>query len=400
MSNNSQCFLFSFLDKLETLEDTGSLHQVDAEDNEFIALELLDELNAKPSETAKHPMESLLDFCESPGGMGNPFFEQYLDIDDLFPDLPHLDTMDLGFGVEHTLPVSTSDICQSDVVRMETAGTTEYSDVASPGSDAIDAASLGSDSEVFSSAGDLTDMALSPESVVDVVSLEEDCKSLLLYTHQLTSDSNGEKMADTAAEEITVIQTSDALTLLTQELLQSSVSIVPVASPTSVENVASSSEYISTVTVDIADIFSLSDDLGHAHNVSLPSEGGVCTVSQESSAHVQSNQKRKRVNSADVCKSPSKKVKYENFDKESDYDEFMSISSTLDKQTVRRLKNNIASKHARAARRQKEQDLFQQEEELEKSNAELRKQVQELEQLTTTLRKVLVAKLSGVNCPA
>ena len=400
MSNNSQCFLFSFLDKLETLEDTGSLHQIDAEDNEFIALELLDELNAKPSETAKYPIESLLDFCESPGGMDNPFFEQYLDINDLFPDLPHLDTMDLGFGVEHTLPVSTSDICQSDVVRMETAGTTEYSDVASPGSDAIDAVSLGSDSEVFSSAGDLTDMALSPESVVDVVSLEEDCKSLLSCTHQLTSDSNGEKMADTAAEEITVIQTSDALTLLTQELLQSSVSIVPVASPTSVENVASSSEYISTVTVDIADIFSLSDDLGHAHNVSLPSEGGVCTVSQESSAHVQSNQKRKRVNSADVCKSPSKKVKYENFDKESDYDEFMSISSTLDKQTVRRLKNNIASKHARAARRQKEQDLFQQEEELEKSNAELRKQVQELEQLTTTLRKVLVAKLSGVNCPA
>lgn len=400
MSNNSQCFLFSFLDKLETLEDTGSLHQIDAEDNEFIALELLDELNAKPSETAKHPMESLLDFCESPGGMGNPFFEQYLDIDDLFPDLPHLDTMDLGFGVEHTLPVSTSDICQSDVVRMETAGTTEYSDVASPGSDAIDAVSLGSDSEVFSSAGDLTDMALSPESVVDVVSLEEDCKSLLSCTHQLTSDSNGEKMADTAAEEITVIQTSDALTLLTQELLQSSVSIVPVASPMSVENVASSSENISTVTVDIADIFSLSDDLGHAHNVSLPSESGVCTVSQESSAHVQSNQKRKRVNSADVCKSPSKKVKYENLDKESDYDEVMSISSTLDKQTVRRLKNNIASKHARAARRQKEQDLFQQEEELEKSNAELCKQVQELEQLTTTLRKVLVAKLSGVNCPA
>ena len=385
---------------METLEDTGSLHQIDAEDNEFIALELLDELNAKPSETAKYPIESLLDFCESPGGMDNPFFEHYLDINDLFPDLPHLDTMDLGFGVEHTLPVSTSDICQSDVVRMETAGTTEYSDVASPGSDAIDAASLGSDSEVFSSAGDLTDMALSPESVVDVVSLEEDCKSLLLYTHQLTSDSNGEKMADTAAEEITVIQTSDALTLLTQELLQSSVSIVPVASPTSVENVASSSEYISTVTVDIADIFSLSDDLGHAHNVSLPSESGVCTVSQESSAHVQSNQKRKRVNSADVCKSPSKKVKYENLDKESDYDEVMSISSTLDKQTVRRLKNNIASKHARAARRQKEQDLFQQEEELEKSNAELRKQVQELEQLTTTLRKVLVAKLSGVNCPA
>ena len=385
---------------METLEDTGSLHQIDAEDNEFIALELLNELNAKPSETAKYPIESLLDFCESPGGMDNPFFEQYLDIDDLFPDLPHLDTMDLGFGVEHTLPVSTSDICQSDVVRMETAGTTEYSDVASPGSDAIDAVSLGSDSEVFSSAGDLTDMALSPESVVDVVSLEEDCKSLLLYTHQLTSDSNGEKMADAAAEEITVIQTSDALTLLTQELLQSSVSIVPVASPTSVENVASSSENISTVTVDIADIFSLSDDLGHAHNVSLPSEGGVCTVSLESSAHVQSNQKRKRVNSADVCKPPSKRVKYENLDKESDYDEFMSISSTLDKQTVRRLKNNIASKHARAARRQKEQDLFQQEEELEKSNAELRKQVQELEQLTTTLRKVLVAKLSGVNCPA
>lgn len=99
------------------------------------------------------------------------------------------------------------------------------------------------------------------------------------------------------------------------------------------------------------------------------------------------------------CKSLAKKVKQYS-DKETEYNKVMGIASTLDKRTVRRLKNNIASKHARAARRQKEQDLFQQEEELEKSNAELRKQAQELEQLTTMLRKTLVEKLSGITCPA
>ncbi|PFX34942.1 uncharacterized protein LOC111328017 [Stylophora pistillata] len=389
----NSCRLFDEVpnDILESLQDTES--QIDAKDEEFILdLRLLDELNTKPT-------ESLLDLCESPGCMDDPFFEQYLDIDKLFPDLPHLDTMDLGFEVEHTLPVSTSDICQSDIVKMETARTAEYSDVASPGSDVIDIVSLGSESEVFSSAGDFTDTALSPESVVDVVSLEEDCDNLLSSMHQLTSDSNGEEMADTAVEEITVIQSSDALTLLTQELVQSFVSTEPVAVPLSVQNVDSSSENISTVTVDIGELFSLSDDLGQVPNVSLLSVGDVCTVSHKSGMNVQHNQTRKRVHSADGCKSLAKKVKQYS-DKETEHNKVMGIASTLDKQTVRRLKNNIASKHARAARRQKEQDLFQQEEELEKSNAELRKQAQELEQLTTMLRKTLVEKLSGITCPA
>lgn len=395
----NSCGLFDEVqnDLLEPLQDTESLYQIDAKDDKFILdLGLFDELNTKPTETAKHPMESLFDFCESPGCMDNPFFEQYLDIDELFAGLPHLDTMDLGFGVEHTSPASTSDICQPDIVKMETAGTAENSDVASPGSDVIDVVSLGSESEVLSSTGDLGDIVLSPESVADVMSLEGDCDNLLSSMHKLTSDSKGE-MADTVSEEIIVIQSSDALTLFTQELLQSSVSTELGAAPLSVENVDSSSENISTVTVDIGELFSLSDDL--APNVSLPSVGDVCLVSHKSGMNVQQNQKRKQVHCTDDCKSPAKKVKQYS-DKETEYNKVMGIAGTLDKQTARRLKNNIASKHARAARRQKEQDLFQQEEDLEKSNAELREQVQELEQLTTMLRKTLVEKLSGITCPA
>lgn len=381
------------------MEDAESLDQVSPEDTKF-NLGLLDELNIKPSETGNLPLESLFDLGESPGCMDNPFFEQYMDLDQLFPELPLLDNLNLGFGVEQTLPVSTSDICQSDVVTAETGGTGEYVEVASTGSEIIDVVSLVSDSELSSSMGDLTDIALSPESVVDVVSVEENVSSLPSSAHQLAHDSNQAEMATaTAAEEITVIETSDALTLLTQKLLQSLDTTELKVVPSSDGTVDSNSENMSTVTVDIDELFSFSDDFGHVDNVVLPSVGDVCTFSQESSVKAQSEQKRKRGCSSDSCKSPAKKVRCESVDKESEYNEVMSNAGNLDKQTVRRLKNNIASKHARASRRQKEQDLFQQEEELEKSNAELRKQVQELENLTTMLRKVLVEKLSGVTCP-
>jgi len=66
-----------------------------------------------------------------------------------------------------------------------------------------------------------------------------------------------------------------------------------------------------------------------------------------------------------------------------------------DKLTARRIKNNAASRVCRASRKQKEKDLFAQEDQLVKANAELRAQVEELTKETETLRKILVQRLSG-----
>ena len=66
----------------------------------------------------------------------------------------------------------------------------------------------------------------------------------------------------------------------------------------------------------------------------------------------------------------------------------------FDKCSERRRKNNIASKHARAARKERENNLFLQEKELEQSNAELRVQVEKLTKEAEMLRKLVIERLS------
>lgn len=379
------------------MEDTESLDQSCPEDANS-PLGLFDELNSKSSEPANLPLESLLDLGESSSCMDNPFFEQFMDLDQLFPELPLLDTLNLGFEVEQTSQVAASDICQSDVVTVATGSSGgEYVEVSSPGSEVIDVVSLDGDAEVASSTDDLSDVALSPESVVDVTSVEEDPASLASSVYHVILDCD---QPEHTSEEITVIQTSDALTLLTEELTQSSTSYVSDLLMTLSEErqlLVKDSESLSTMTV-LDELFSLSHSLGLADSIVTPSVGEACSSSEsvvslsENSVKARPKQKRKRAGSSECSSSPAKKVKCDNANKNSNADVY-------DKQTVRRLKNNVASKHARAARKQKEQELFQQEEELTKSNAELRKQLEELEKLTTMLRKVLVQKLSGVTCP-
>ena len=403
--------ILSFTDILHSLEDTESLDQICPEDAKY-PLGLLDELNMKSLEPASLPLESLLDLSESSNCMDNPFFEQFMDLDHLFPELPLLDTL-MGFEAEaeQTSPVAASDICQSDVVTVATGSPgDDYMEVPSPDSEVIDVVSLESDAEVASSRDDLSDVALSPESVVDVMSVdegEEDPSNLPSSVYQVVIDSNQtEPTSEIVAEEITVVQTSDVLTLLTQELTQSSTSHASELLITSSEErqLVKDSESLPTVTVDIDELFSLSHSLGLADSVDLLSDGHISSSESvvslsEMSAKAQPKQKRKRACPSDSSDLPAKKVKSDDTDKDNSTSELLSTADVLDRRTVRRLKNNIASKHARAARKQKEQDLFQQEEELEKSNAELRKQVEELEQLTNMLRKVLVEKLSGVTCP-
>ena len=407
--NQIKFIILSFTDILHSLEDTESLDQICPEDAKY-PLGLLDELNMKSLEPASLPLESLLDLSESSNCMDNPFFEQFMDLDHLFPELPLLDTL-MGFEAEQTSPVAASDICPSDVVTVATGSPgDDYMEVPSPDSEVIDVVSLESDAEVTSSRDDLSDVALSPESVVDVMSVdegEEDPSNLPSSVYQVIIDSNQtEPTSEIVAEEITVVETSDVLTLLTQELTQSSTSHASELVITSSEErqLVKDSESLPTVTVDIDEFFSLSHSLGLADSVDLLSDGQISSSksvvsSSEMSAKAQPKQKRKRACPSDSSDLLAKKVKSDDTDKDNSTSELLSTADVLDRRTVRRLKNNIASKHARAARKQKEQDLFQQEEELEKSNAELRKQVEELEQLTNMLRKVLVEKLSGVTCP-
>lgn len=376
------------------MEDTKSLDNICPEDANS-PLGLLDELNIK-SEPGNLPLESLLDQGESSSCIGNPFFEQFMDLDQLFPELPLLDTLNMEFEVEQTSQVAASDISQSDVVTVATgSGRVEYVEVSSPGSEVIDVVSLDDDAEVPSSTDDLSDVALSPESVVDVTSVEEDPASPTSSAYVIGNCYQAEH----TSEEITVIQTSDALTLLTQELMQSSSNVGDfLMTPSEEQQSVKDSESLSTVTVDLDELFSFSQLFGLADSLVTPSVDDGCSSSEsvvslsENSLKAPAKQKRKSPCSSECTSSPSKKVKFDNASKNSNAD-------VLDKRTVRRLKNNVASKHARAARKQKEQELFQQEEELTKSNAELRKQLEELEKLTTTLRKVLVQKLSGVTCP-
>lgn len=66
-----------------------------------------------------------------------------------------------------------------------------------------------------------------------------------------------------------------------------------------------------------------------------------------------------------------------------------------DKQSVRRMKNNVASKRSREQRKQKIADMDQEAEELITANEKLRLKISELEKLAQELKAQLVAKMTG-----
>ncbi|GFS14614.1 transcription factor protein [Elysia marginata] len=70
-------------------------------------------------------------------------------------------------------------------------------------------------------------------------------------------------------------------------------------------------------------------------------------------------------------------------------------SKEVDKQSIRRQKNNIASKRSREQRKQKFSELDREAEELIVKNAALRQKIAELEKVAREMKAVLVAKMSG-----
>ncbi|CAL1528368.1 unnamed protein product [Lymnaea stagnalis] len=73
----------------------------------------------------------------------------------------------------------------------------------------------------------------------------------------------------------------------------------------------------------------------------------------------------------------------------------MDANVVGDKQAVRRMKNNVASKRAREQRKQKFADMDQEAEQLIAANEVLRQKIVELEKMAQEMKAQLVAKMSG-----
>jgi len=115
--------------------------------------------------------------------------------------------------------------------------------------------------------------------------------------------------------------------------------------------------------------------------------------------------KRKR-QSSNESKAPATKVKkvaaatVESQDPSFDHDYVSQSTSSgradnMDKQTARRIKNNIASKRSREQRKQKFAEMDDEAEKLEIENERLRIKIVELEKMAKEMKAVLVAKMAG-----
>lgn len=296
------------------------------------------------------PFENVLD--ENRPCLDSLFFEQYMDFNSLFGDLENC-------------PLFPTDICPPDVVSATSEVTDASSELAS-----LQTAELPSPDEVLS----LLDSAASVSDTGEM--LVPQLGSLPLHI-------------DISDEEITVIQTS--------ETLSPSPGSLPL-SPASSESASDSDQdHIKfDQAVDFTELFEAIDapvlSTCSSTEIEVPSVTEVLVQPKAGTL------KRKCEPSwpslpAKISKKADSSV--------CDSDSSESIPSPVassDKCSERRRKNNIASKGARAARKERERNLFLQEEELERSNAELRAQVEMLTKQAVLLRKIVVEKLSKGTC--
>ena len=92
-----------------------------------------------------------------------------------------------------------------------------------------------------------------------------------------------------------------------------------------------------------------------------------------------------------ACERPRKRVK------SNEGTSYIQKEDETEKEMVRRVKNNAASRVTRAKRKERHSELFKKQTELEKSNAELSIKIELMQQEATRLRENLVSKLSSTN---
>ena len=297
------------------------------------------------------PFENVLDANQP--CLDSLFFEQYMDFNSLFGDLENC-------------PLFPTDICPPDVVSATSEVTDASSELAS-----LQTAELPSPDEVLSFLDSAASVSDTGEMLVPQLG------SLPLHI-------------DISDEEITVIQTSETLS-------PASPGSLPL-SPASSESASDSDQDHMKFdqAVDFTELFEAIDapilSTCSSTEIEVPSVTEVLVQPKAGTL------KRKCEPSwpslpAKISKKADSSV--------CDSDSSESIPSPVassDKCSERRRKNNIASKGARAARKERERNLFLQEEELERSNAELRAQVEMLTKQAVLLRKIVVEKLSKGTC--
>jgi len=129
-------------------------------------------------------------------------------------------------------------------------------------------------------------------------------------------------------------------------------------------------------------------------DANLPSTTEVSQLDAKDNSSPKCGFKRKPSESLDkVCDITTKSVKHN----EKVLPSIAVKDNETEKEAVRRIKNNEASKVTRAKRKLKQGDLFKQENELLQCNAKLNMQIEVMQKEAEILRKVLVSKLSSIN---
>ncbi|XP_032239608.1 DNA damage-inducible transcript 3 protein [Nematostella vectensis] len=285
--------------------------------------------------------------------MGDGFFEEYMDLS-LFPGLD-LDLLGSSQALPDICPSSMNDVCQSAIDNVQ-----ELEDIIADELPAF----------LFQE-GDGPDLDVKVE-VIDEAPSPIDQEITELLSSCLSSPVSD--ISDSAAFSIpavdvenTEVEVEDLLKILAADPVTEAIQVI-----------AAVQEH-STIEVE---------QLGFASAASLgPSISAECPAITKTEKENQKCRKRKCPTSDDEL--PAKRI--------NTFSRDTKASTSIDKATERRIKNNIASRHTRAARRQREQELFEKEEYLKKNNEELKQQIVELTKETEILRKLVIQRLSSVN---
>ena len=140
---------------------------------------------------------------------------------------------------------------------------------------------------------------------------------------------------------------------------------------------ASSNEVTDDILAMLNELYGVSHDLTEENIVEKCAFKRIRDTSVEDAVVT----KKKRVDDYSVPPSPALSV--------------WSDTSDSGKTTLRRVKNNEASRVTRAKRKAKHSGLFQKEVELTKDNAQMKIQIESMQKEADLLRKLLLSKLSG-----
>lgn len=266
--------------------------------------------------------------------MADPFFEEYLDLGGLFPELiPSFDTFDMLPCFNEEIPAKEGKPMDAPLIELQ------------------------------------------PSDVEPTV--EPPSPDIMEEIDNLLAEAELGNMETSAVEELLNVEVVDEAPI-DQE--QSELYYSCVSSPVSV--ISSSDSCTTTVTDNV----NIDAELQHLLELLDKTDTQELETIEATDLHLESSPRP-----------PKRKLKTEETQvaKKQKHSPLQS-GSNVDKATARRIKNNEASKTCRASRKQREQSLFAKEEELLKSNAELKAQVEELTKETEALRRVLIQRLSGV----